>query len=452
MHGQTQGQPSPVRTIETDHSSASTSRCLLHLVQPACQLVQALLSASDAVQFMRTSHSVSASLLAGYSFTEHVFSFNSGADLKRSLRFYERHDKRIVRLCLPADWNEPLVDTASGRSVLPHSLLALSLGDDSTQSQTRSAAHALDSVDSTGAQAEQWERQLAGQLRRWEENNSCDVWSVFQYGPSKGLFNQPIPPGTLPATLRFLQFGQEYNQPLQVGSIPDTVEVLQFGAAFNQPLQPGHLPASLTHLVFGVKYDQPLLPGVLPERLTQLHLGGRYNQVLLPGVLPPHLQYLHLGIGYSHPLAAGSIPATVTHLRLSDRFNRPLHSDSVPSSVLHLHLGDHFDQPLLRAALPTSLRELFISRRFNHQIEPGALPSQLQVLAFHQQASFNHVLQSGVLPASVRVVSFGEEYRQVLVDGGIGETVQWLRLPSRYAKSDLASTVSSRTRLVWWRQ
>ena len=66
-----------------------------------------------------------------------------------SFAFYARYHMRMLRLCLPKTWNVPLVDRKSGRSILPRSLLALTLGPDyhdydydGRQRRVHSVAHA----------------------------------------------------------------------------------------------------------------------------------------------------------------------------------------------------------------------------------------------------------------------------------------------------------------------
>jgi len=421
-----------------------------------------------------------ASLLADYALVDRAFFVHHShttADVKRSLAFYARHHMRITRMCLPADWTEPLVDGATGLPLLPSSLVALSLGADSVLDDHHidrcSVVHApFDGTDERWSGEEELaeggerERQLERRLQDWEQDSVSDwydtVWSVFEYGSRRGAFNRQIAPDALPHGLRYCELNWDFNQPLQVGSIPDTVEVLQLGRDFNQPLEAGHLPASLTHLVLGRDYNHPLLPGVLPSSLRRLHLGGSYNHPFQPGVLPPQLRGLFLGWAFAQPILPGAIPSSVTHLRLSNSFNLPLQPGSIPHGVQHLNLGFNFDHPLLPGILPTSLRELVISREFNQPLQPGSLPDGLELLAFHPQSTWPllvHLLQPGILPASVRAVSLSEEYQQDFVAGGIPATVQWLRLHPRWRiqrdafgdSVDLRGVLSPSTRLVWWK-
>jgi len=213
---------------------------------------------------------------------------------------------RIIRMCLPFRWDEPLVDSHSGHSLLPPSLIALLLGRETVYSTGKSVVHAFfdgsggrgSSSSRTGKRTEQTDRHMGDMLRiiasergeRIDCAQSMELWSMCRHGEIEGRFNQPLPADALPHGLRFLQCSNDFNQPLEVGSIPGTVEVLEFRRDFNQPLEAGHLPASLTHLVFGAYYNQPLPPGVLPSTLRELALGMTFNQPLLPGSLPNGLQ------------------------------------------------------------------------------------------------------------------------------------------------------------------
>ena len=385
---------------------------------------------------MRTSHSTITALLSSYGFVDHVFFARhscSVVEVKRSIAFYAHYGLRILRMCLPRDWTEPLVDRETRRPVLPASLIALSLGAGQPADSRSLVWPASDGCGSMGRVVDGEEPDTASsldaRLRRWERDNCCDTWAdVFEHGVSQGRFNQPIPPGALPHGLRFLECSRRYNQSLLVGSIPDTVEALQFGESFNRILRPDQLPASLTHLSFEGVYNQPLLPGVLPAGLRLLHLGVSYNQPIPPGHIPP----------------------SVTHLRLSRCFDHVLECGSIQHGVLRLHLGQSFNQPLLPGVLPLSLTELVVSQYYNQLLQPGSLPDGLKVLVFHKWAKFQHALQPGVVPASVRVVSLGEQYEQELVPGGIPSTVEWLRLPSTYAATDLTGRLSPSTHVVWW--
>ena len=445
------------RTLDDDVHACAAGPCLLPLLQPVRFCLHPFLSARDAARLMQTSRSLAASLLCDYAFVDHVF-FVSQVHwmdaVKRSLAFHARYGTRIIRMCLPKEWNEPLVDVDSRRAVLPRSLLALSLGRDFPRGKPILVNAALDGPEwqsdgekgNSGGELARLERRL----QHWENIRSRDTWSELEFASCKGSYNQPIPPGALPHGLRFLQFSWWFDQPLQVGSIPNTVEVLQFGFAFNRPLLPGHLPASLTHLVIDHYYNQPLLPGVLPAGLRQLHLGNSYNQPLLPGTLPAQLQRLRFSFEYNQPIAPGTIPSSVTHLRLSESFVQWLQPGTIPHGVVHLNLGDRYDHPLPPGVLPASLRELVMSREFNQALQPGSLPDGLEVLLFPPSAKFQHVLQPGVIPASVRVLRLGMTYRQGLLRGGVPATVKSLRLPPEYRRTDLTGVLSPLTRVVWW--
>ena len=436
--------------------------CLLPLLQPVRHCLHGFLSAATAARLMQASRALTVSLLAGYSFVDHVFTYDNQtiADVKRSIALYSRYHMRIVRMSLPRRWEgEPLLDGESGRSWLPASLEALALGPETSDGQRGSLVHAafesrwlqghVSGEENERQDAREFIRRIRAALSTSERN-----WDALQYGDCKGRFDQPIPPAALPLGLRYLQFTDYFNRPLQVGSIPDTVEVLQFGEWFNQPLQAGHLPVSLTHLVFGYRFNQPLLPGVLPAGLQQLHLGGYYNQPLQPGTLPSQLQQLSVSFEYNQPIRPDVIPPSVTHLRLGARFNQPLQKGSIAQGVEYLDLGWSFNQPLSPGVLPATLRDLIISKHFNRPLLVGSLPFGLEALVFHRLSSFQQPLLPGAIPNTVLALSLGKYYREPLVAGGIPATVRWLRLPGSYEGNELQAVLSPctrlTTRLLWW--
>ena len=378
-------------------SLTRTARCLLPLLQPFRHCLHPFLSDTDAARLMQTSRSSATDLLHGYGFVHHVFTFRTAAETKRAVALYSRYDMRILRVLLSRDWNESLIDSETGRSLLPASLVALTIGEEDGDERRLVAYAALDGSEGSVAeeQVDEEKSDDEGYFHRrirpvdaGTEDAGWESWDVLQYDDTDGEFAHPVPPGALPHGLRFLQLNNTCDQPLQAGSIPDTVEVLQLGARFDKPLAAGHLPASLTHLVFGSCYNQPLLPGVLPAGLRRLRLGYFYNQPVQLDALPPQLQQLSFGTNYNHSIAPGVIPPTVTHLRLSRSFNQPLHAGSIPHGMTHLSLGYAFDQPLLPGVLPSSLRELAISARFAQLLQPGSLPDGLQVLAFHKYSVY----------------------------------------------------------------
>jgi len=442
-----QTRAAKLRCLRTD--DVHTQPCLLTLLYPIRQCLHSFLTVRDVTRLMRASHATTAALLSDYGFVDHVFA----EPAQHTLAFYARYRMRVLRMCLPANWNEPLVDSSTGLPQLPGSLIALTLGGDGG---SRTVAHAVfDDSDSVALAArveaeqgsdEEDEREFYERIRPVDESSDA-AWNVVQYALSSGRFDQPLPPHVLPRSLRFLQFNESYNRPLQVGSIPDTVRFLQFGRDFHQPLQAGHLPASLTHLVFGRDYNQPLLPGVLPACLRRLRLGSGYNQPIQPGSLPAQLQELSFGYEYNQPILPGVIPSSVTHIRLSSCFNQPLQPGSIPEGVTHLNMGEHWNHPLLPGVLPSSLRELANSRHYRQPLLPGSLPSGLEVLAFHYLSNSVHdTPQPGVIPASVTVVSLSRLHTaQPMVAGSIPATVRWLRLPHR-----LRQGIAPTTRIVRW--
>ena len=466
-------QLSDHRLLSDDSLSPSSCRsfaapplshpCLLSLLQPVRHCLLPFLDDVSAAQLLRTRRSTATDLLSGFVFTEHVFRPRTAAALKHTVAWYGRYGMRITRLCLPKDWSEPLQDAETGQSLLPASLLAITIGESPSRTDL-SAMHACaayasfdDSDDEErggSVEAEGLAGNEADFWRRIKPVNSIygedQSWTVEQYWPMHCLFNHPLPIGVLPRGLRLLHFGQLFNQPLSRGSIPDTVQLIQFGERFNQPLAVGHLPSSLTHLVFAKCFNQPLTAGVLPAGLKRLRFGHSYDQPLALGSLPPQLQKLSFGFWYNQMIAPGVIPSSVTHIRLGDALNHPLQAGSIPLGCMHLHLSHYFNRALPAGVLPNTLRELALSPSFAHPLEVGSLPDGLQTLLFHQWSDFQHVFLPGVIPDSVLVVSLGTRYEQELVVGSIPASVKWIRLPQSYAEKDLSSVLSPSTRVVWW--
>ncbi|MCJ1297169.1 hypothetical protein MMC34_008738 [Xylographa carneopallida] len=454
---------SAIAAFSTAVADAST-RSLLALLQPIRQCLHAFLSDADAVRLLRTSRATAAALLPGYAVVNRVFTFSTTAELKGALALYDRYDLRVLRMSLPQDWNEPLLDGATGRSLLPASLMALSLGKDFGRRKGTSAAYAaLDGSECAQSGETTRDGEGDGEVDEfWSRFRPVDTtgqlhgtaWDVFQHGDVGGVFNLPLSPGALPRGLRMLQLSHDFNRPLEAGSIPDTVVSMQFGYSFDQPLAIGHLPASLTHLVLGCSFNQPLF-GVLPAGLLRLRLGHRFNQPLSRGALPPQLRELSFSADFNQPLPAGVIPSSVTHLRFCGSFNQRLEARSIPHGVVHLQLGYSYSHPLPAGVLPSSLRELALFSQVSEQpLQRGSLPDGLEVLAYHIVSLFYNrptspALPLGIIPASVQLVSLGEHYEHELLAGTIPATVRWLRLPSMCEQQSASGALSPSTHLLW---
>ena len=217
--------------MAVDKADADTPPCLLPLLQPVRHCLHPFLSNVAAARLLQTS-TIALSLLTGYSSVDPVFAFHSHtvADVKACIDLYDSYHLRIFRMSLARAWNEPLVDSATGQSLLPPSLVCLSFGSPAEEADfSRSAAYApLDGfVDSDCAQfvspsrfderlpydrggGDDWE--FYRFIRLVESNQMRDTaWTVWQFAACSSEFNQPIPPGALPPGLRFLQFNDQFN-------------------------------------------------------------------------------------------------------------------------------------------------------------------------------------------------------------------------------------------------
>lgn len=66
------------------------------------------IGSKDAVRLLQTSQFSAASFLSDYHFVDRVFTFpNCSVDeVQLSVSFYVRYNMRILRKCLPAEWDE----------------------------------------------------------------------------------------------------------------------------------------------------------------------------------------------------------------------------------------------------------------------------------------------------------------------------------------------------------
>ena len=125
-------------------------------------------------------------------------------------------------MCLPSGWDEPLVDAATGRSVLPASLLTLALGDSCHHPSVKRGAlgESWRHLSVVHAPFDRGEGKEVREEAEWVSGYDYGEdefdrrftyvhsgrWGGAQYGASRAKFSQPIPAGALPRGLRFLQY------------------------------------------------------------------------------------------------------------------------------------------------------------------------------------------------------------------------------------------------------
>jgi hypothetical protein len=122
-------------------------------------------------------------------------------------------------------------------------------------------------------------------------------------------WNHPLSSEILPASLESIHFGEGYTQSLSnVLTHCYKLETLSLGVEFNQPLLPGMLPSSLKYLTLSYDYNKPLELKSLPENLLILQCGQAFNQPILPGVLPNSLKKLIVGSYFKQKLEKEILP------------------------------------------------------------------------------------------------------------------------------------------------
>ncbi|EFA81793.1 FNIP repeat-containing protein [Heterostelium album PN500] len=125
-------------------------------------------------------------------------------------------------------------------------------------------------------------------------------------------FNQPIPPGTLPNTLRVLEFLRSYNQPIESNVLPESLEKLKLCGFFDKYIPKGALPSNLKVLQFGDEFSNKIEKRALPNSLEVLIFGKSFNHKL--GRLPSSLKKLTLSFHYRIPLKKSIIPKTLKQI------------------------------------------------------------------------------------------------------------------------------------------
>ena len=167
-----------------------------------------------------------------------MFTFRTTLELKGAVALYGRFDMRVLRISLSKVWNEPLLDSKMGESVLPAPLLAPSLGE-AYGAVTRRRTAANTPLDGSWTEVSD-ELRLAHTAHVWTGDESdryrCvaprvntvargvdHFGDVPQWDECDGAFDRPLPAGALPHGLLFLQLTWRHDKPPEVGSIPDTV-------------------------------------------------------------------------------------------------------------------------------------------------------------------------------------------------------------------------------------
>eukprot|EP01133_Synstelium_polycarpum_P013279 gene13279-15608_t len=89
------------------------------------------------------------------------------------------------------------------------------------------------------------------------------------------MFDQPFTPGILPSKLTHLTLS---NNMIPIDCYPPSVNDLSL--EINSEIQPGSIPASIRTLNFGFGFDHTIQPGTIPPKLETLSFGSRYNKRL----------------------------------------------------------------------------------------------------------------------------------------------------------------------------
>ena len=432
---------------------------LYRAIDPIRPVFHRFLTDDDAARLLRVAHSFIAPILAAFTFHSHIFEPTTLLQLARLKTVYEGNGLHVTQMGVPADVKRLQLDSVTGESPLPRSLLSLVLAHpmhniyNHAKLEARWAAFSAAAADwHTRPQYSLPHSSVAVECYRGVIAKEQGArWGLVTFGDPLGALDCPLTPGLLPHGLRVLQLGHAYNTAFLPGSLPDTLTYLQTGRSFNVPIAPGTLPASLLHLGLMFQWDQPLEAGALPDSLQYLSMSSWFKQSLRLGVLPSSLLALTLGHDWNQPLMPGVLPASLLYLTLGVMFDHPIVHGVLPPSLTSLDLGFQFDHPLPVGVLPACLRMLRLSNRFDQRLERGQLNEGLQYLRFSPDESVKYTpqLEAGVLPSSLVALDLTNRYKHELQPEVVPAGVRWMGLHRCY-ESKVRAVLPTGVELFWW--
>lgn len=356
---------------------------------------------------------------------------------------YERFGLHVPSLRLTPDFDEPLVDSATGRSRLPSSLKVLCSG-----SPVKSDLSDPNDMNAPGddytdeGEERQWMEDEDAALRAqgsqedgeagWDPHEQWPPWDTSHMFPS--VFDQPLVADSLPPGLVRLHLNSHYQGIIAPGALPDSLRVLELGWRWPGPLLPGVLPPNLRRLVLhaGFWEEGPLQPGVLPSSLRFLQLGR--GTKLQMGSLPEGLRGLYLPDGTWAQLSPGVLPSTLTHLYIGFEVSAAT-VDIVPPRLQFLVCPAHSE--LMRVNMfPSSLRALclYFGLDTSARLAKGVIPHNVELL---ELVDYHHPLRPGIIPSSVVLVRLLTIRPGPVLRGSMPSSVRWVKLSREYQEDGL---------------
>ena len=230
-----------------EKEAAETALCrLVGVLAPVRLVIQPFLAEEDVARAMRVHRQMTSAVLAGFSFTQHVFTVSSVAQLRQLKAVYEASGLLITRMQTSTEFNSPLVEE-DGRSLLPPSLLSLALGVEEAAEVVQCGGvvhapillgldvHQLHELSSGGLDDTTRRSEVDGLLQSFQ-------WPMPRIG---GRFDADIPVGCLPNRLQTLRLPAAFTRSLLPGSIPPSVIYVQFDCVHEgQQLAVGQVPGT----------------------------------------------------------------------------------------------------------------------------------------------------------------------------------------------------------------
>jgi hypothetical protein len=262
-------------------------------------------------------------------------------------------------------------------------------------------------------------------------------------------FDEEIPVGCLPSTLRELVFRGHYNKPILHGALPDSLEVLDLRTMFSCSIAPGVLPATLRELYLGVRFNHALheitsrgeISYVLPRNLKLLYIYITSDQTIIQHDLPQTLQTLTItGHTYSDRpyLKVPPLPPTITHLTL--HYVDASGPNILPERLQVLSMfawSGQYSNWINDKNVP-NLKELYIRCLYNNFLSnPPPLPQRLKILHIDVCEDFippsalrNIDMNFKAIPPSVTNLTISGDFNQKILPGDLPQNLTYLKVSS----------------------
>ena len=225
---------------------------------------------------------------------------------------------------------------------------------------------------------------VTGNVLKWCDNaditaeDISDETQVILFG---FFFNRMIGAGVLNKLqhLEYINFSFDFDQPIIPGSLPESLRFVEFSCSFNQPVD-GVFPSKLRGICLNCSFNHPIGRNSLPRSLKYLSFGDDFNQPIdLFGM--NELKSISFGSGFDQPAHKIGLPDNLESIVFGDSFNQQIDMSHL-LELKYIQFGNAYDRPIVLEFLPVNL--LCISASHNKSI--------LKSLNLIRQSIYFHVI------------------------------------------------------------